>query len=80
MERLNETELLDFIRKNLIKDKKISISKTTLLFKERILDSMSILDIIGFIENRINRKIRDEELIMNNFKNVKSIIEVFSNG
>jgi len=79
MKELNETELMDFIKNNLLKDKKTFITKSTLLFKERILDSMNILDIIGFIEDRINRKIRDEELVMSNFKNVKSIIEVFSN-
>jgi acyl carrier protein len=80
MEKINETNLIGFIEDKILKDKHISINKRTLLFKEHILDSMNILDIIGFIEDKIGRKVKDDELIMENFKNVNSIIGVFSNG
>ena len=80
MQKLNETAIIDFIKDRILKDKNITITKKTLLFKESILDSMNILDIIGFIEDKIGRKIKDDELIMKNFKDVCSIIEVFSNG
>ncbi len=80
MEKINEIAIVDFIKNGILKDKGISINKKTPLFKKGILDSMNILDIIGFIENKIGRKIKDDELIMKNFKDVNSIIEVFSNG
>ncbi len=80
MEKINEIAIVDFIKNGILKDKGISINKKTPLFKKGILDSMNILDIIGFIENKIGRKIKDDELIMKNFKDVNSLIEVFSNG
>ena len=80
MNKITDTELIEFINDNILRNKKIVITKTTLLFKDKTLDSMNILDIIGFIENKIGRKIKDEELIMSNFKNIKSIAEFFSNG
>ncbi|MEM3074343.1 MAG: acyl carrier protein [Candidatus Pacearchaeota archaeon] len=80
MQKLSETVIINFIKDRILKDKNITINKKTLLFKESILDSMNILDIIGFIEDKIGRKIKDDELIMKNFKDVSSIIEVFSNG
>ena len=80
MEKLNKKAIIEFIKNSILKDKAIAINNRTLLFKERILDSMNILDIIGFVEDKIGRKIKDEELVMKNFKDVDSIIEVFSNG
>lgn len=80
MEKLNEEELIEFIKEKLLKNKDVHLTSKTLLFKDSILDSMNILDIIGFIEDKINREIKEDELVMSNFKDVSSIVEVFSNG
>ncbi len=72
-----EKELLEFIQLYLIKDKTISIGPETLLFKEHVLDSMNILDLIGYIEKKIQRRLKDDEIVMSNFQSAQSINTAF---
>ena len=71
--------LLNHVR-GISKDKLQDINITTPLFKDRILDSMNILDLIAYIQKKIGRKLDDNEIVMNNFKDVKTIVEVFIDG
>ena len=71
--------LIDFIRK-ISRKKNIELTKTTKLFKNKVLDSMNILDLIGYVENKIRRKLDDNEISMKNFQSAKSIIGAFFNG
>ena len=70
-------QLLEFIQSNLIKNKRLEISQETLLFGEKILDSMSILDLMGYIEEKLGRKLDDSEIVMTNFQSVNTIINAF---
>lgn len=72
-------ELIEFI-KNISKDKKMTINPDTLLFKEKILDSMNILDLMGFIEKRLGRRLNDEEIVMENFESALKLTERFFKG
>lgn len=75
---LQEKELMDFIKKFLLKKGNVvEITSETLLFKERLLNSMNILDLIGYIEKKIGRRLKDEEIIMTNFQSVKVMTSVF---
>lgn len=68
--------LKEFIE-NKILDSDISIEYETKLFEEKILDSILILDLIGYIEKYIRRKLKNEEMIMSNFESINSICEFF---
>ena len=75
---LQEKELIDFIKKFLLKKGNVvEITSETLLFKERMLNSMNILDLIGYIEKKIGRRLKDEEIIMTNFQSVRVMASVF---
>ena len=71
-----QEQLLKFI-KNICKDKKVVIKPETLLFKEKVLDSMNILDLMGYIEKQLGRRLTDEEIIASNFESVRKIEEIF---
>ena len=71
-----QQELLKFIKK-ISQDKDRSIDPNTLLFKEKVLDSMNILDLMGYIEKHLRRKLADDEVVMLNFESVHKIVETF---
>ena len=71
-----QQELLKFI-KRICSDKGRSIDPNTLLFKEKVLDSMNILDLMGYIEKHLGRKLTDDEVVMSNFESVHKIVETF---
>lgn len=67
-----EQELLKLI--NRISTKKdYDLSNQTNLFSEHILNSMNILDLIGFVEKHLNRRLNNDEIIMSNFSSIKAI-------
>ena len=69
-------ELIDFIRR-ISKDKQADIQPDTLLFRAKVLDSINILDLLGYVEERIGRRLKDEEVIMPNFESAGKIAETF---
>ncbi len=69
-------ELIGFIRR-ISRDKQASIQPDTLLFRQKILDSINILDLLGYVEKRIGRRLKDEEVIMPNFDSARKIAETF---
>jgi len=77
MNEARQQRLVEFIRKTLLRDTKVAITAETLLFKEKILGSMNILELIGYIEKQMGRKLLEEEIIMSNFQSVKRISETF---
>lgn len=74
-----EKKLVTFIKDSLLQDKSIAVASDTLLFKQKILDSMNILDLIGYIEHRLNRRLKDQEIVMSNFQSVEAISSAFFN-
>jgi acyl carrier protein len=72
-----QDELLEFIRDSLLEERDVRISVDTLLFKERLLDSMNILHLIGYVEKTLNRRLADDEIVMSNFQSVRAIAEAF---
>jgi len=72
-----QKELINFIQTKIVKDPSIVITPETLLFKGKLIDSMNILDIIGFIEAKISRRLTDDEVIMQNFNSPQEILNHF---
>jgi acyl carrier protein len=73
---MQQEKLIHFIKK-ICRDKKRKIDPDTLLFKEKVLDSMNILDLIGYIEKQLGRRLGNDELVMSNFESIHRITEVF---
>lgn len=72
-----ERDLIAFVATSLVPGRLPSITVETQLFAERILTSMTILDLIGYVERRLGRRLEDKEIVMANFASVRAIEEAF---
>ena len=72
-------ELLAFIQ-SIRKDGGLPVKPDTLLFKERVLDSLNVLSLIGYVEQRLGRSLEDREVNMRNFESASKIVAAFFEG
>jgi acyl carrier protein len=72
--------LLDFVRRRLVKRKGVRIDPQTPLFESKLIDSMNILYLIGYVEKVLGRRLRDDEIVMSNFRTVQVISNTFLRG
>lgn len=72
--------LLDFVRRRLLKQKGVRLDADTPLFESRLIDSMNILYLIGYVEKALGRRLADDEIVMSNFRTVRVIANTFLNG
>ncbi len=77
MSKASEVALLDYVRSRMLDDPTIAIDADTELFADRIIDSMNVLGFIGYLEARLHRRLNDHELVMANFRTVRTICERF---
>jgi len=70
-----EKQIMDFIVTTLLKKTDIheNITDTYPLIETGIIDSLGILKLLSFLEEKFNIHIMDEELIPENFDTVQSI-------
>lgn len=73
----DERTLLEFVSSTLVKRRDVEVTEDTLLFEDRLIDSMNILNLIGYVEKRLGRRLRDDEIVMSNFASVRAIAEAF---
>ena len=74
------SEVLAFVRGNLLKEKNVTIDADTYLFDDGLVDSLGILTLIAFLELRIGRSIPDQEVVMENFRSVRAIERRFGHA
>ena len=70
-------KLLNYINGELLTDLTRRAAPDTPLFEEGWIDSLKILKLIAYIELMIGRNIRDDEIVMKNFRTVTVIVEHF---
>ena len=70
-------ELLNFVNQQLLPDSPDKVQPDTLLFDDGLVDSLKILQLIAFIEMKTGRTIPDREVVMSNFRSVKTITRHF---
>ena len=64
----------DYILAELVKDKsQASVGDTDSLIENGIVDSLGIMKLIGFLEDKISIQISDDELVPENFSTINSI-------
>jgi acyl carrier protein len=72
-----EQRVLAFIRRELLADRRIDIDEHTYLFDDGLIDSLKILQLIGFLEIEADRAIPDREIVMEHFRTVKAMAARF---
>jgi acyl carrier protein len=73
-----ETALVSFINTELLLGTNLTIDPDTALFEDGMIDSLKILNLLGFIESTIGRAIPDEEIVMKHFRSARVIAERFA--
>ena len=69
--------LLDFVRRRLLKQRGAMVDVDTPLFERKLIDSINILYLIGYVEKALGRRLTDDEIVMSNFRSVRVIAETF---
>jgi acyl carrier protein len=67
-------QIQSFILKKFPAAKKRGLDDELLLLQTGIVDSLGVLDVVGFLEQTFQIKIDDEELTPDNFANVRSLV------
>ncbi len=76
-----EERLLRFTRERLAeREVADAITVDTLLFEDRVIDSLKVLELIAFLQSALGRKIPDAQIVLANFRSIATIARVFTNG
>jgi acyl carrier protein len=70
-------ELLDFVNASLLPDHEHRVDADTPLFEHGLVDSLNILQLIAFVEGKTQRTIADRDVVMSNFRTVRTIATRF---
>jgi acyl carrier protein len=74
-----ESRLLEFVRGDLLRRTDVAIDENTYLFDDGLIDSLKILQLIAFVEIETGRTIPDRDVVMSNFRTVRTIAQRFGN-
>ena len=75
-----DERLLDFVRRRLLKQEGVRVDADTPLFERKLIDSINILYLIGYVEKALGRRLTDDEIVMSNFRSVRVIAHTFLHG
>jgi acyl carrier protein len=76
-----EQRLLRFTRERLAEREVAGlITVDTLLFEDRVIDSLKVLELIAFLQSALGRKIPDAQIVLANFRSIATIARVFTSG
>ncbi len=71
-------ELIDYIMKEFVDDPDEEIDESTPLISSGLIDSLSIVSLVAFIDKKYGVKIPDEKGTVENFETVTKIIEIIN--
>lgn len=74
--KLTARQLIDFVKDTLQVETEIDANSR--LFSTGELDSMSMMQLIGFVENAAGISVRPEDVTLENFDTVESILQFAS--
>jgi acyl carrier protein len=66
-------ELTNYIETELAKGRKTNIQPSDDLLSEGIIDSLGILQLVGFIEEQFHIVIADEDVVLENFQSISAL-------
>ena len=67
-----EKQLIDYFKQKT----DTTVDSKTLLLEEKVIDSMGVLELIAFIEATYHVEMTDDDLTIENFKNIDAIIKL----
>ncbi len=68
-----ERRIHDFLLEKFPLARKAGIHKNTALLEKGILDSLGILDVVGFLETEFSMIVSDDELVPENFQTLDTL-------
>ncbi len=68
-----ENILLEYVKNELLRGRKSALKAEDDLLSSGIIDSLGILQMVAFIEERFNIQIPDEDVVFENFQSVKAL-------
>jgi acyl carrier protein len=71
----SKTILADYIKSEIMRDPSANLNEGEDLINAGILDSLSILQLVGFIEERFGIQVADEDVVYDNFMSVNALEE-----
>ncbi|GIV76509.1 acyl carrier protein [Litorilinea aerophila] len=69
-----KTAILDFIQDEIMKRRDPNLSSSTDLLSTGVLDSLGILQLVAFIDERFGIQVPDEDVVYENFHSVDSLV------
>ena len=70
-----QTLLMQYIQKELIKGRSASFSPDDDLLSSSVLDSLGILQLVAFINEKLGVQVADEDVVIENFQSVTAILD-----
>jgi 2-hydroxymuconate-semialdehyde hydrolase len=71
-------ELIGYIKKEFVEDPDEEIDENTPLMSSGLIDSLSIVSLVAFIDKKYGIKIPDEKGTVENFETVTKIIDIIN--
>jgi acyl carrier protein len=73
-----ENALAEFVRNELLHGRKVALADDTDLLSAGIVDSLGILRLVAFIEDRFSVKVPDEDVVFENFQSIRTMVDYVS--
>ena len=70
--------IIDFLEKQIVAEGKYQIDKKDNLLEDGIVDSMGMMRLVLYVEEKFNIRIPPEDMSFENFKNVEHIVSYLS--
>ena len=70
-----EAALMEFVGEELLRGRKGDLSPDEDLLSTGIIDSLGILRLVSFIEERFGIQVPDEDVVYENFSSVKALVD-----
>lgn len=71
-------ELIEYIKEEFVEDPDEEVDDTTPLISSGLIDSLSIVSLVAFIDKKFGVKIPDEKGVVENFETINKIIETIN--
>jgi acyl carrier protein len=74
-----QTILMDYIKQDLMKGRSASIGLQDDLLSAGVIDSLGVLQLVGFIEERFGYQVPDEDVVYENFYSIDALANYLDN-
>jgi acyl carrier protein len=68
-----ENALAEFVRNELLHGRKVALTSDADLLSAGIVDSLGILRLVAFIEERFGVRVADEDVVFENFQSIQAM-------